>query len=97
MSNRMREFTLGLIYDAIGWTPDVTPQLAAVRNAIGLTKKSEVTREDFHLVRDLLTEAGLHTAPPPQCSRCKGSRAVPSTATGSGFERCPNCVTEGGQ
>jgi hypothetical protein len=33
MSNRMREFTLGLIYDAIGWTPDVTPQLAAVRNA----------------------------------------------------------------
>jgi hypothetical protein len=69
--SRLREFTLGLIYDSIGWTPHATPELQALRRAIGIAKKSELTEKDFTEVRLLLMEAGFHTAPQPQGPRCK--------------------------
>ena len=73
--SRLREFTLGLIYDSIGWTPiadkELGEKLAAVRKAIGTAKKSELTERDLIEVRLLLMEAGFHTAPQLQGPRRK--------------------------
>jgi len=67
-TDRMREFAIGLIYDAMGWTEALEINATALHElarAVDLASAPTVSDEDFMNVREILEAGGFEVAPPP--------------------------------
>lgn len=66
-SNRTKEFTYGLIYDALGWTPGWStsnPMWDVLADVLLIANQQQVSSEDFLHVRRLLSQSGFNVVPP---------------------------------
>lgn len=65
--DKIKSFMFGMLYDAVGWTKDITEsQLNSVEKLSKRVSKNTVSFED---VRASLTKEGLNVAPQPRIAR----------------------------
>jgi hypothetical protein len=65
--NRLKEFSYGLIYDALGWTKEprsTLEHLDVIAECVKIAEQPVVSQEDFMTIRHKLLEGGFSVAPP---------------------------------
>jgi hypothetical protein len=68
--NRLKAFSYGLIYDALGWTKlphnldTVFDQLDVLVKCLRIAEQPAVSEEEFMTIRQTLQEGGFNVAPP---------------------------------
>lgn len=65
--NRLREFSYGLIYDALGWTKGPYTSLEhldVIAECVQIAERPQVSEEDFMTIRKKLVTGGFNVSPP---------------------------------
>jgi hypothetical protein len=86
--NRFREFSYGLIYDALGWTkvPFTTLEhLDVIAEVVQIAEQPLVSKEDLMTIRKKLQEGGFNVTPQ---MAAKEAVTCPSCGHNMGRSRC---------
>ena len=64
---RLKEFTYGLLYDALGWTKrqPTLADLDVIEAVLRIAEQPEVSKDDYIKVRHLLLNGDFNTFPEP--------------------------------
>ncbi len=64
--NRLKEFSYGLIYDALGWTTRQVKvsDLDTLLEVLRIAEQPVVSEEDFMAVRNILVQGDFNVSPP---------------------------------
>lgn len=64
--NRLKEFSYGLIYDALGWTTRQVKvsDLDTLLEVLRIAEQPVVSEEDFMSIRDILLHGEFNVSPP---------------------------------